>query len=166
MGESIDLSRITFRYELEEDDKISVAEITDSSKCFSKKEILIAIGLVEERLSKGERSGYYFIFAEFLENILGYICFGPDAGAEKSFHIYWIAVDNKYRKLGIGHYILRESEKLIRKMGGSHIYIETSSRDCYAPARSFYEKNGYIKEAVLKDFYSEEDDKMVYSKVY
>ncbi|MFH1030287.1 MAG: GNAT family N-acetyltransferase [bacterium] len=164
MGERVDFSKISFRYELEANDKDLVAQITGSSRCFSEKEVSVAIELVEERLAKGEKSGYYFIFSEHLEKILGYICFGPDAGTESSYHIYWLAVDNEHRKEGIGRCLLQEAEKVIRKMGGSHIYIETSSRDCYMPARVFYEKNGYKREALLEDFYSEGDGKVIYSK--
>ncbi|MFH0854378.1 MAG: N-acetyltransferase [bacterium] len=164
MNKNIDCNKVSFRSKLEMKDKVLIAQITGSSKCFSEKEISIAIELVEERLAKGDKSGYYFRFIEYTGEILGYICFGPDLGTEGSYHIYWIAVDNEYRNLGIGRRLLQEAEEAIRKMGGCHIYIETSSRDCYIPARSFYERNGYEKEAVLRDFYGEGDDKAIYSK--
>ncbi|OGF21554.1 hypothetical protein A2Y83_05425 [Candidatus Falkowbacteria bacterium RBG_13_39_14] len=170
MIKKIDHGRIFFRSEFGEEDKFSIARITSSSQCFSEKEVCVAVELIEERFVKGERSGYYFIFAEYpieeKSGVLGYVCYGPDAGVEgsSSFHIYWIAVDNEYRNFGIGRFLLCEAEKAIKDKGGKHIYIETSSRDIYIPARAFYEKNGYLKEAVLRDFYGQGDDKVIYSK--
>lgn len=164
MDNNIDFNKIVFRIDLEEKDKISIADITRSSKCFSEKEVLVAVELAEERIIKGDKSGYHFIIAECYDKNLGYISFGPDAGTENSYHIYWIAVDNKIRSRGIGGHLLEKAEVMIKKNGGRHIYIETSSRDCYIPARSFYGKNGYKKEAVLEDFYGEGDSKVIYSK--
>lgn len=46
MGERVDFSKISFRYELEANDKDLVAQITGSSRCFSEKEVSVAIELV------------------------------------------------------------------------------------------------------------------------
>jgi hypothetical protein len=45
------------------------------------------------------------------------------------------------------------------------VYIDTSGRAQYASTRAFYEKNGYVCEARLKDFYAPGDDRVIYSKV-
>jgi hypothetical protein len=58
-----------------------------------------------------------------------------------------------------------KAETAIRKLDGKRIYIETSSRDQYKTTRAFYEACGYRKEAVLRDFYSPGDDKVIYVKV-
>jgi hypothetical protein len=47
---------------------------------------------------------------------------------------------------------------------GRRIYIETSSQAKYAPTREFYRRCGYEPEAVLKDFYADGDDKLIYVK--
>ncbi|MCX5832942.1 MAG: hypothetical protein NTV99_00205 [Deltaproteobacteria bacterium] len=56
------------------------------------------------------------------------------------------------------------TEEKIAGLGGKRIYVDTSSRPLYEPTRLFYEKCGYRKEAVLKDFYAEGDSKFIYSK--
>ncbi len=68
------------------------------------------------------------------------------------------------RHLGIGKKLLIEAEKKIIAMDGKLIYIETSSREPYQAARKFYQKNGYKEEAIISDFYSEGDHKIIYSK--
>lgn len=159
-----ELKEIIYRYELTVADKPMIQEIICSSSCFSEAEIKVAIELTEEHLNKKEKSGYFFILAESLGKLLGYICFGPIAGTDKRFDIYWIAVLNNLRHLGIGKKLLQEAEKGIISMDGKIIYIETSSREPYQAARKFYQKNGYKEEAIISNFYSEGDHKIIYSK--
>ena len=42
--------------------------------------------------------------------------------------------------------------------------METSSRPPYAPARAFYRRCGYEVDAVLKDYYDDGDDKVIFAK--
>ena len=66
--------------------------------------------------------------------------------------------------MGIGKALLIKSESIISEMGGDRVYIETSSRKSYEATRLFYSNCGYKKEAVLKDFYSTGDNKVIYIK--
>ena len=124
----------------------------------------MAVELVRERLDKGEKSGYYFIFGETDGTMAGYACYGPIAGTQCSFDLYWIAVDNGMRGGGIGSLLLKKAEAAILGMGGGRVYVETSSRDQYEPTRAFYLRNGYRLEADLKDFYAPGDSKIIFVK--
>jgi ribosomal protein S18 acetylase RimI-like enzyme len=155
---------IIYREEVKPADCDVVRQIVASSGFFSAGEIEVAVELVEERLHKGAKSGYFFIFAEESEVVVGYSCFGPIACTNSSFDLYWIAVDDRYRRLGIGKELLYHTESRIAEAGGDRIYVETSSRAQYEATRLFYEKSGYRKEASLKDFYAPGDDKVIYVK--
>lgn len=155
---------LTFRDNVKPADPDSIRDIVSSSGFFSREEIDIAVELVNERLDKGESSGYYFIFAERENRTVGYTCFGPVPGTIASFDLYWIAVHENLRGSGIGKQLLERSEQAIHRLGGRRIYIETSSRDKYIPTRSFYLNNFYQAEAVLKDFYAPGDSKYIFVK--
>lgn len=155
---------ITYRQEVTQADAQNVRKIVESSGFFSPEEIEIAVELVEERLSKGIRSGYHFIFAEQGSEVVGYTCFGPIAGTKASYDLYWIAVQTNLRGIGIGRELLARTEQEIARQGGRRIYIETSSREKYAPTRSFYRRCGYEQEALLKDFYFPGDGKVIFVK--
>ncbi|MDZ7371200.1 MAG: GNAT family N-acetyltransferase [candidate division KSB1 bacterium] len=158
-------SPATFRRTVLPQDRESVREIVTSAGFFYPAEIPIAVELVNERLEKGEASGYHFIFAEIDGKTVGYACYGPIPCTMASWDLYWIAVHQKVRGQGIGKALLRECEAAVRNAGGRRLYIETSGRELYAPTRAFYLANGCILEATLKDFYAPGDDKCIFVKV-
>lgn len=157
--------KMIWREEPRSSDANIVKDIIASSGFFSEEEIEVAVELVEERLRKGLSSGYYFIFAEMGEEVIGYSCFGPIPCTTESYDIYWIAVQDRLRGSGLGREILERVEPTIRNMGGKRIYVETSSRDQYKPTRSFYMRCGYKEEATLEHFYSPGDHKVIFLKV-
>ncbi len=158
-------NNITWRENPVSSDSYDIVEIVKSTGFFNREELDIAAELVEERLLKGTASGYYFLFMEIDGRVTGYSCYGPIPGTLNSFDLYWIAVTNESRSIGLGKLILVKSEQKIASMDGINIYIETSSRDQYLPTRKFYESCGYRAEARLKDFYAPGDDKIIYVKV-
>jgi GNAT superfamily N-acetyltransferase len=161
----MDLSRLRFRSDALHSDLDIVREIVSSSGYFSSMEVDVALEVLSERLVKGDSSGYSFFFAEIEGNVVGYACFGPIPCTLTSFDLYWIAVRPDLRGGGAGRCILERVEDEIRKMGGTRIYVETSSRELYGPTRSFYAKCGYEQEATLRNFYAPGDDKIVFLKM-
>ena len=162
--EKIKINNITWREEPVSTDIDYIVKIVESTGFFNNEELAIAAELVEERLEKGTASGYYFLFLEMGGKVKGYSCYGPIPGTLNSFDLYWIAVTDKSRGTGLGRIILEKTEKKIEAMEGKQIYIETSSKEQYLPTRKFYENFGYRAEAVLKDYYAPEDDKLIYVK--
>jgi GNAT superfamily N-acetyltransferase len=156
---------IQIRHSVRFSDSRAIREIVTSSRFFNEEEIDVAVELVDERLEKGETSGYYFLFAEMDEKTIGYSCYGPIAGTLSSFDLYWIAVHNDVRARGIGKILLQASEQAIQEMSGHRIYVETSSREQYAPTRAFYKSCHYEMEAILQDFYALGDSKCIFVKV-
>lgn len=158
------MKTITYRQEIQPTDPDAIAEIVRESGFFSAAEEALARELAEERLEQGGQSSYRFLFAEEDGRVVGYTCYGLIPATAGSYDLYWIAVTQSLRGQGTGKRLLQKTEGMIRSMGGRQIYAETSSRPQYAPTRHFYEKCGYFPEAVLKDFYSSEDSKIIYSK--
>lgn len=152
----------SIREEVLESDRRAVREIVESTGFFSASEADVAVELVDERLARGPVCGYHFVFAERDGEVLGYACFGPIACTVHSFDLYWIAVHSDHQRMGLGLRLLELSEQAIRRMGGKRVYIETSGRPQYVPTRKFYERCGYVEDAVMKDFYDDGDDKVVY----
>lgn len=153
------------RHTVSHEDIEPVRRLVEQTGVFSAEEIDVAAELVAEAAAKGEKeSGYSFVFAEEDGALLGYACFGRIPLTESSYDLYWLAVDNGRRKKGIAAHITALCEDRIKKEGGTQVYAETSSREDYTPARSFYLKAGYEECARQKDFYRKGDDKVTYVK--
>ena len=132
---------------------------------FSEAEISIARELVEENLAKGdEASGYRFIFADGPDGLEGYTCFGPIAGTNGRYELYWIAVSLKKRRYRIGQYLLQATEDAVRTLNGAYLFAETSTRREYEPARTFYLAHGYRLMAEIPDWYADGDGLAIYGK--
>ncbi|MBN1626417.1 MAG: GNAT family N-acetyltransferase, partial [Deltaproteobacteria bacterium] len=156
---------IRLRYEATPQDAEAIRRLTESTGFFYPYEVDVAEELVLERLSKGDASGYYFIFAEQGGRVIGYTSYGPIACTASSFDFYWIAVNPDFQGKGLGKMLVDETERLIRAARGERIYVETSQRPLYDGTRAFYERCGYTAESILKDFYGPGDGKVTYRKV-
>ncbi|BBO76669.1 hypothetical protein DSCW_40860 [Desulfosarcina widdelii] len=158
------LHGVKWRREVTSQDPERVGRLVDLTGFFHPEEVEVARELVQERLAKGDLSGYHFMMAEQYGRLVGYTCYGPIPCTQKSFDLYWIAVHPDFHRKGLGRRLIVETEALIRKSGGNRIYVDTSQRDQYASTRAFYESCGYRLETVLKDFYAPGDGKVIYCK--
>jgi len=143
---------VQFRTEVTPGDRELVRQLVASSGYFSREEEDISVELVDEYLQKGPKSGYHFIFAEDNDQTLGYSCFGPTPGTASAHDLYWIAVSQAARGLGIGQQLQEATERAIRAQGGTRVYAETSSRAQYGSTQKFYLAAGYREAAHLPDF--------------
>lgn len=160
----MDPKNLTLRREPCQDDMDMVRGILISTGKFHAYEIDVALELVQDRLNKGAKSEYFFIFAEREGKAIGYVCYGPITMAEKRFDIYWIAVHEEIQREGIGAFLIREAEKSILEAGGRYIFVETSSKEIYTPTRNFYQKQAYQEVADIPDYYADNDNKVVLRK--
>lgn len=158
------METLSFREEVRAGDRLVVRDIVTSSGFFHEHEVAVAVELVEERLQGGLESGYLFLFAEKDGRTVGYCCYGEVPCTRGSFDLYWIAVHQDCRGQSIGRSLLAKAEERIARLPGRAIWVETSGRDQYRATRQFYLRCGYREAAVLKDFYDEGDDKVIFVK--
>ncbi len=142
-----------------------VRNIVVSTGFFNQEEVDIAVELITDRVDKGEKSDYKFIFLDLDGRTVGYSCYGHIMGTQESFDFYWLAVLQNLRGKGLGRLLTARTEEAILAAGGHRVYIETSSREQYIPTREFYLKIGYRVEAIIEDFYAPGDGKVILVKV-
>jgi len=159
------MSNIVIRTEARETDSRAIRDIVTSSGFFSAAEIDVAVELIDDRLAKGATSDYRFLFADMDGQLAGYTCYGEIACTVGSYDLYWIAVHERARGMGLGKRLDAETAVAIRALGGRRIYAETSGRAQYEPTRAFYRACGYFEEARFADFYATGDDKVVFTKI-
>lgn len=94
----------------------------------------------------------------------GWVCWGATPCTDKTFDVYWLAVDKKIQGKGIGRKLMAFAEESIWEAGGRLAVLETAGREDYKPTRGFYMSIGYTEAARVKDFYAPGDDKVIYTK--
>jgi GNAT superfamily N-acetyltransferase len=159
------LSGVTYRSTLRPSDRVDVRRMAAGTGFFSPAEVAIAVELVDDRLSRGGKSDYRFLFADRKGHPIAYTCYGAIDGTLSSYDLYWIVVRNDLRKIGIGRDLMKRTEDRILRSKGSRIYVDTSSRNQYIPTRAFYARCGYRQAAILPDFYAPGDGKIIYEKI-
>ncbi len=158
--------QVVFRELIREADLEAVGELVCSTGFFNQEEIEIAVELVKERILKGDDSGYFFLLADLGSKLMGYACYGTIPGSKGSWDLYWIAVHDDFRSKGLGSKILDGSLEKMNLSGGRQVFAETSSREQYHNTHKFYEKNGFVLAARLKNFYDLDDDKLIYVRKF
>jgi ribosomal protein S18 acetylase RimI-like enzyme len=147
------------------EDGLQIHAVNAATSVFSQEEVKCVDELWDEYLAEGaEQSGYYFIVEKEDGQVLGYTCYGPRALTDRTYDLYWIAVNPNIRGGGVGRALLAATEKAARKLGGRLLIVETSGLPKYEPTRAFYLATGYALEATLKDFYRDGDDLIIFTK--
>lgn len=98
--------------------------------------------------------------------ILGVAYFAPAAMTDRTWYLYWIAVDKQTQARGIGGELLKYVEQEIRASQGRMLLIETSSLEHYELTRRFYLKHQYQQAAVVPDYYADGDHMVVFRKLF
>jgi len=99
-----------------------------------------------------------------IPEVLGFACFGPTPGTDRTFDLYWIAVDRAAQGTGCGTVLLSEVERRLEALHARMLVVETSSRSDYTATRSFYLRRGYVEAARVREFYAPSDDRIILTK--
>jgi ribosomal protein S18 acetylase RimI-like enzyme len=94
----------------------------------------------------------------------GFVYLAPTAMTDRTWELWWIAVDVRRQGRGLGAEMLRAVEGLVADASGRLLLIETSSTAIYQPTRQFYRKHGYADVATIPDFYADGDGKVIFHK--
>ena len=137
-------------------------QLTRATGLFREEEVATAVELLDESLAGDE--DYQFVGAFDGEQLLGYACWGPTPGTDRTYDLYWIVVDRAQQGRGIGTQLLGDVEQRLTMHAARLIVVETSSRADYTPTRGFYEARGYRRTATIPAYYAPGDDLVIYTK--
>jgi len=151
---------------LEATDRDELKRILFDTNHFNDEEIKIALELIDVYINDKTQKDYnIFVFeTDDTNKVSGYICFGRRPLTSGTYDLYWIAVDPNIHGKGIGSKLVKFMEDELKNMNGHLVLIETSGQENYKGERTFYERNGYKVQTVIKDFYREGDNLVVYHK--
>ena len=88
----------------------------------------------------------------------------PEKLTKGTYNLYALGVRSDIQSRGTGSRMMTFIENHLAEQGHRILIIDTSGSDEYLDTRKFYEHLGYTKEASIRDFWSEGDDKVTYWK--
>lgn len=88
----------------------------------------------------------------------------PEKLTSGTYNLYAIAVRKELQGQGIGQKMMEYIETLLKGNNKRILIVETSSLERYALTRKFYDNLGYGQEAVIRDFWNEGEDKVIFWK--
>jgi ribosomal protein S18 acetylase RimI-like enzyme len=157
-----------------------VGGILRASELFREEEVEVALELFDSALDTASgahdaiapntitppvSSDYSFLGAFTPEDELtGFACYGPTPATDRTWDLYWIAVDPARQRTGSGTILLNEVERRLESLNARLVVVETSSRSDYAAARGFYLRHGYVEAARAREFYAPADDRITFTK--
>ena len=148
-----------------------VGALLAATRVFSGEEIDVALELFDDTFPRDSTdapptgSSYAFLGAFTPEDqLVGYACYGPTPETDRTWDLYWIAVDPEAQGTGGGTRLLTEVERRLQGLNARMLVVETSSRSEYAPTRAFYARRGYVEAARVRAFYAPGDDRIILTK--
>jgi len=99
-----------------------------------------------------------------IPDLVGFAIYGPTMGTDRTYDLYWIAVDRSAQGTGCGSVLLSEVERRLEALHARMLVIETSSRSDYTATRTFYLRRGYVEAARIREFYARQDDRIILTK--
>lgn len=85
---------------------------------------------------------------------------------EGTYNLHAIGVLQSLQGKGIGTEMMHYLEKQLKAAGHRILIVETSGTADFTLTRKFYENLQYTREATIRDFWGEGDDKVVYWKKF
>ncbi|MBC7264261.1 MAG: GNAT family N-acetyltransferase [Chloroflexi bacterium] len=147
------------------EDSDRILSIATEVGVFSPTEIATVGELLQDSLTKSDGGGYTFlVYRDEAGQVLGFTVYGPHPLTAGTYDLYWLCVSTSAQGHGVGTALLRRVEEDLQALGGRLLIAETSSTPGYGPARRFYERHGFAREAVIRDFYAPGDSLVIYTK--
>jgi ribosomal protein S18 acetylase RimI-like enzyme len=145
-------------------DTPALVEIAAGTGVFKPLELVALREVLDDYHAEEQARGHRSVTSEREGRVVGFAYYAPSAMTDRTWYLFWIAVDKRVHARGLGGELLRHAEDEVGAQRGRLLLIETSSLPHYDPTRRFYLRHGYEQECTLRDFYADGDDLIVYRK--
>lgn len=146
------------------EDTAALVQLAEGTGVFKPAELVALREVLDDYHAHAHAIGHRSVSYDKDGHVLGFAYFAPAAMTDRTWYLYWIAVTKQTQAGGVGSQLLKFVEEEVRHQQGRLLLIETSGLPHYGLTRKFYLKHDYEEAAVLKDFYADGDDLVVFRK--
>ncbi len=119
--------------------------------------------MISDYFNNPETQDIWFTYIDKNKQVaIGYCV--PEKLTDGTYNLLAIGVSHDAQRTGIASQMMNYIEQLLKEKDGRILIVETSSDDAQIGARSFYKKIGYTQAAVIKDFWKDGEDKIIFWK--
>jgi ribosomal protein S18 acetylase RimI-like enzyme len=135
-------------------------KVVDSSELFPSEYL---DEMISDYLNNTDTQDIWFAyFDEKTPTAVGYCV--PEKFTTGTYNLLAIGVSEDSQRNGVATEMMQYIEELLKTKDGRILIVETSSDDAQIGARKFYQKIGYTQMAVIKDFWNDGEDKIIFWK--
>jgi len=138
--------------------------LTEQTGMFKPMEVQALREVLDDYFAFERDNGHFAVTREQDGRVVGFTYYAPAYMTDRTWYLYWIVVSKDQQGRGTGRVLLKAAEDHTRSLTGRLLFLETSSTPHYEPTRRFYLKHGYEITGVLKDYYCDGDDMVVFRK--
>jgi ribosomal protein S18 acetylase RimI-like enzyme len=92
--------------------------------------------------------------------VIGY---SQDKYETNNYWLGWFYIHSDYCKKGFGKHLFHFIEKELKKLNVKKLFVDTSSDEFYKTALRWYIKFGFKLEAIIKNYYGQNEDQLILS---
>ena len=141
-------------------DIVGLKRVVDSSELFPSEYL---DEMISDYLNNTNTQDIWFTYIDNdTPTAIGYCV--PEKLTNGTYNLLAIGVTRNSQRNGVATEMMSYIEKKLKQKDGRILIVETSSDDAQIGARKLYKKIGYTQMAVIKDFWNEGEDKIIFWK--
>ncbi len=144
-------------------DKPEMMSLFSSLNLFDAGELEFMSELVDNSYNGTLGEGHYWV-VNADNGITSAAYYAPEAFGQNVYNLYFIGVLPNQQGKGTGSLMLKYVENHLKELEQRLLLVETSGLPSFEKTRQFYLKNNYEKEATIREYYKEADDKIIFRK--
>lgn len=135
-------------------------KVVDSSELFPSEYL---DEMIFDYLNNADTQDIWFTYIDdSIQTAIGYCV--PEKLTDGTYNLLAFGVSKDAQRNEVGTEMMNYIEQQLKHKDGRILIVETSSDDAQMGARKFYKKIGYVQMAVIKDFWNDGEDKIVFWK--
>ena len=146
------------------DDRRRIYDVLLHSGVFGRSDADTVDEMFVEAFVKPSAENYQFLSCWDGTELVGFACYGHESLTHGTWDLFWICVSGVKQRKGAGRALMSEVQHRAVQERVRLMVIYTSSTAKYAAARGLYESQGFLRTAVVPDYYADGDDLYVYTK--
>lgn len=141
-------------------DTEGLKKVVDSSELFPSEYL---DEMISDYFNNPDTQDIWFTYIDNKKQVaIGYCV--PEKLTDGTYNLLALGVSQDIQRKGIASQMMSYIEQQLKHKDGRILIVETSSDDAQIGARQFYLKIGYTQAAVIKDFWKDGEDKIVFWK--